>query len=209
MEGKLLVISGLSAAGKGTIAKALVGNFDNYCLSVSATTREKRGQEQEGVDYFFKTKEQFDEMIKNGELLEYAKYVDNYYGTPKKYVEDRLKEGINVILEIEMQGALQIKKIYDKAILIFFTTSSARIQRERLVKRNRDSREQIEARVRQAIIDAEYAKHYDYVLVNETIEGSIKDIKDIVSGNYDKNKNIEAMKILDKIVEDIKEEQNV
>lgn len=209
MEGKLLVISGLSAAGKGTIAKALVGNFDNYCLSVSATTREKRGQEQEGVDYFFKTKEQFDEMIKNGELLEYAKYVDNYYGTPKKYVEDRLKEGINVILEIEMQGALQIKKIYDKAILIFFTTSSARIQRERLVKRNRDSREQIEERVRQAIIDAEYAKHYDYVLVNETLEDSIKDIKDIVSGNYDKNKNIEAMKVLDKIVEDIKEEQNV
>lgn len=209
MEGKLLVISGLSAAGKGTIASELVKRFDNYALSVSATTREKRGNEVDGVHYFFVTKDKFTEMINNGELLEHAEYVGNYYGTPKKYVVDKLDKGINVILEIEMQGALQVKKIYDKAVLVFFLPKDAKTQRERLVKRGRDSEEQIEKRVRQAIVDAGYAKHYDYVLVNDDLEDSIKDVQEIVNGTYDKNNNKEAMKKLEKIVQDIKEEQNV
>lgn len=209
MEGKLLVISGLSAAGKGTIASELVKRFDNYVLSVSATTREKRGNEVDGVHYFFVTKDKFTEMINNGELLEHAEYVGNYYGTPKKYVVDKLDKGINVILEIEMQGALQVKKIYDKAVLVFFLPKDAKTQRERLVKRGRDSGEQIEKRVRQAIVDAGYAKHYDYVLVNDDLEDSIKDVQEIVNGTYDKRNNKEAMKKLEKIVQDIKEEQNV
>lgn len=209
MEGKLLVISGLSAAGKGTIASELVKRFDNYALSVSATTREKRGNEVDGVHYFFVTKDKFTEMINNGELLEHAEYVGNYYGTPKKYVVDKLDKGINVILEIEMQGALQVKKIYDKAVLVFFLPKDAKTQRERLVKRGRDSEEQIEKRVRQAIVDAGYAKHYDYVLVNDDLEDSIKDVQKIVNGTYDKKNNKEAMEKLEKIVQDIKEEQNV
>ena len=209
MEGKLLVISGLSAAGKGTIASELVKRFDNYVLSVSATTREKRGNEVDGVHYFFVTKDKFTEMINNGELLEHAEYVGNYYGTPKKYVVDKLDKGINVILEIEMQGALQVKKIYDKAVLVFFLPKDAKTQRERLVKRGRDSEEQIEKRVRQAIVDAGYAKYYDYVLVNDDLEDSIKDVQKIVNGTYDKNNNKEAMEKLEKIVQDIKEEQNV
>ena len=209
MEGKLLVISGLSAAGKGTIASELVKRFDNYVLSVSATTREKRGNEVDGVHYFFVTKDKFTEMINNGELLEHAEYVGNYYGTPKKYVVDKLDKGINVILEIEMQGALQVKKIYDKAVLVFFLPKDAKTQRERLVKRGRDNEEQIEKRVRQAIVDAGYAKHYDYVLVNDDLEDSIKDVQEIVNGTYDKRNNKEAMKKLEKIVQDIKEEQNV
>ena len=206
MEGKLLVISGLSAAGKGTIAKELVSRFDNFVLSVSATTREKRGNEVDGKDYFFISKDKFDEMINNNEFLEYAKYVNNYYGTPKKYVEDKIKEGKNVILEIEMQGALQVKRIYEKAILVFFLPRDAKTQRERLINRKRETLEQIEERIRQAIVDAEYAIHYDYVLVNDNLEESIKDMQEIVNEKFDKSKNKTSLSILEKIVKDIKGE---
>ena len=209
MSGKLIVISGLSAAGKGTIAKELVNRFDDFVLSISATTREKRGNEVDGKDYFFVSKDEFNKMIDNGDLLEYAKYVNNFYGTPREYVMGMLDRGKNVILEIEMQGALQIKKIFDEAILVFFLPKDAKTQRERLVNRNRESKEQIEERVRQAIVDAEYAKHYDYVLVNEDLDSSIEDIEEIVAGTYDKNKNVQSLKTLDKLVKDIKEEQNV
>ena len=209
MSGKLIVISGLSAAGKGTIAKELVNRFDDFVLSISATTRDKRGNEVDGKDYFFVSKDEFNKMIDNGDLLEYAKYVNNFYGTPREYVMGMLEKGKNVILEIEMQGALQIKKIFDEAILVFFLPKDAKTQRERLVNRNRESKEQIEERVRQAIVDAEYAKHYDYVLVNEDLDSSIEDIEEIVAGTYDKNKNVQSLKTLDKLVKDIKEEQNV
>ena len=209
MSGKLIVISGLSAAGKGTIAKELVNRYGDFVLSISATTRDKRGNEVEGKDYFFISKEDFRRMIENGELLEYANYVNNYYGTPKKYVMDMLESGKNVILEIEMQGALQIKKIFNEAVLVFFLPKDAKTQRERLVHRNRESKEQIEERIKQAIIDADYAKHYDYVLVNENVDDSIKDIEEIVAGIYDKSKNVQSLALLDKLVKDIKEEQNV
>lgn len=209
MPGKLIVISGLSAAGKGTIAKELVTRYDDFVLSISATTREKRGTEVNGRDYFFISKNEFEEMIKNNELLEYANYVNNFYGTPKKYVNEMLENGKNVILEIEMQGALQIKKIFDEAILIFFLPKDAKTQRERLIGRKRETNEQIEERIRQAVVDAEYAKHYDYVIVNDDIEVAIKNVEDIVKGTYDKSRNEENLKILDKIVKDIKEEQNV
>ena len=206
MKGKRLVISGLSAAGKGTIAKELVNRFDNYVLSVSATTREKRGNEVDGKDYFFISKDEFDKMIKGNEFLEYAQYVNNYYGTPKKYVEDMIDEGKNVILEIEMQGALQVKQIYDKAVLVFFIPKDAKTQRERLISRNRETLEQIEERIKQAIIDAKYAIHYDYVIVNEDLEESIRDMQKIVEGKYDKSTNHKNLKILDNIVREIKGE---
>lgn len=209
MSGKLLVISGLSAAGKGTIAKELIGRYADFVLSISATTREKRGNEVHGKDYFFVSKDEFKKMIDNDELLEYANYVNNFYGTPKSYVRKMLEEGKNVILEIEMQGALQIKKIYNEAILIFFIPKDAKTQRERLISRKRETSEQIEERIKQAVVDAEYAKHYDYVIVNDDIEDAIKDVEDIVKGVYDKSKNEKNLKILDKIVKDIKEEQNV
>ena len=175
-------------------------------LSVSATTREKRGNEVDGKDYFFISKEKFDDMISNDEFLEYAKYVNNYYGTPKKYVEEMIKNGKNVILEIEMQGALQVKKIYDKAVLVFFLPKDAKTQRERLISRKRETLEQIEERIKQAIVDAEYAIHYDYVLVNENIDDSINDMQEIVDGKYDKNKNKKSLLILEQIVKDIKGE---
>ena len=209
MKGKLLVLSGLSAAGKGTIVKEILKRFDNYALSISATTREKRNNEVDGVDYFFVSKEKFEEMIKNGELIEYANYVGNFYGTPRKYVEEKLDNGINIILEIEMQGALQIKKIYSEAILVFIIPKDAKTQRERLIGRGRESNEQIEKRIKQAVVDATYAVHYDYVIINDDLSKAVKDIEEIVGGTYDKNKNEQALKILNKIVEDIKEEQNV
>ncbi len=209
MSGKLLVISGLSAAGKGTIAKELISRYNDFVLSISATTRDKRAGEVDGKDYFFVTKDKFEEMINNSELLEYAKYVNNYYGTPKKYVLDRLNEGKNVILEIEMQGALKIKKIFNEAILVFFIPKDAKTQKERLISRNRETLEQIKERIRQTLIDAVYAKHYDYILVNEDLNDAIKDVIDIVNSNYNKDKNANNYKLLDKIVLDIKEEENV
>ncbi len=209
MLGKLLVISGLSAAGKGTIAKELIIRHDDFVLSISATTREKRGNEIDGEDYFFVSKDKFEDMIKKDELIEYACYVNNFYGTPKKYVEDKLKSGKNVILEIEMQGALQIKKIYNDAVLIFFIPKDAKTQRERLINRKRESLEQIEERIKQAIIDAEYARQYDYIIVNDDIEKAIQDVESVVKGTYDKSNNEKNIKILDQIINDIKEGKNV
>lgn len=203
MKGKLLVISGLSAAGKGTIAKELVKRFDDYVLSISATTREKRRNEQDGVDYFYVSKDKFNEMIKNGELLEYAQYVNNFYGTPKKYVEEMLDKGKNVILEIEMQGALKVKEVYDEAVLVFFLPKDAKTQRERLINRQRETKEQIEERIKQAVIDAKYAKYYDYILVNENLDDSIDDMQKIVEDRYDKSKNDLSLSVLENIVNEI------
>lgn len=204
MKGKLLVISGLSAAGKGTIAKELINRNKDYVLSISATSRDKRKGEEEGVHYFFVSKDKFEDMISNGELLEYAKYVDNYYGTPKKYVLDKLDEGINVILEIEMQGALQVKKIFSDAILVYLIPPSAKEQYNRLTSRGRENKSQVLERLKQAIIDASYAPQYDYILVNDTIEKLINDVNDIVEGKYNKEKNHENILILNKLVDDIK-----
>lgn len=117
-NGILVVISGFSGAGKGTVVKQLMNTYDNYALSVSATTRQPRAGEEEGVHYFFKTKEQFEEMITKDELIEYASYVNNYYGTPKKYVNEQLMAGKDVILEIELQGALKIKEKFPDTLLI-------------------------------------------------------------------------------------------
>ncbi|MBR4314942.1 MAG: hypothetical protein IKP66_08545, partial [Lachnospiraceae bacterium] len=145
----------------------------------------------------------------SGNYIVHCAYVNNYYGTPKKYVKEMIEQGKNVILEIEMQGALQVKKIYDKAILVFFLPKDAKTQKERLINRKRETLEQIEERIKQAIVDAEYAIHYDYVLVNEEIEDSIKDVQLIVEDKYDKSKNATSLNILKKIVRDIKEEYHV
>ena len=135
-QGILIVVSGFSGAGKGTLMKALMNRYsERYALSVSATTRSPREGEKNGVEYFFRTKEEFEKMIAKDELIEYAKYVDNYYGTPKAYVEEQLSAGKDVILEIEIQGALKIKEKFPDTLLLFVTPPDADTLKERLIGR--------------------------------------------------------------------------
>ena len=142
-RGKLVIVSGFSGAGKGTIMKELISSRDNYSLSVSATTRQPREGEVNGVSYFFKSVEEFEKMIEQDEFLEYACYVGNYYGTPKKFVEDKRDEGKDVLLEIEIQGAMKVKEKCPDAILIFITTKDADTLRARLMGRGTETEEVI------------------------------------------------------------------
>ena len=153
-QGILAVISGFSGAGKGTLMKELLKRYDNYALSVSATTRQPREGEKDGEDYFFVSREYFQQMIEDGRLVEYAQYVNHYYGTPRDYVEKKMAEGKDVILEIEIQGALKVKKRFPDALLIFVTPPSAGELRRRLVGRGTETIEVINARLRRAAEEA-------------------------------------------------------
>ena len=134
-RGILVVVSGFSGSGKGTLMKALLEKYDNYALSISATTRQPRAGEENGREYFFVTKEQFQEMIREDQLIEYAQYVDNYYGTTKAYVEKQMDAGKDVILEIEIQGALKVKEQFPETLLVFIMPPSAEELKRRLVGR--------------------------------------------------------------------------
>ena len=138
-QGMLAVVSGFSGAGKGTVMKALLEKYDNYALSISATTRAPRPGEQDGREYFFMTDGQFAELIQNDRLLEHARYVNHYYGTPRSYVESKMAEGKDVILEIEIQGALNVKRQYPDAILIFVVPPTAAELKRRLVSRGTET----------------------------------------------------------------------
>ena len=190
MKGKLIVISGFSGSGKGTIVKKLLSSNNNYCISISATTRKIRNGEIDGKSYFFVSIEKFNDMIKNNQLLEYAKYVDNYYGTPKEYVYDNLEKGKNVILEIEILGALQVKNKYKDAILIFIIPPSIKELYNRLKKRNTEDEIQIKNRIDRALIEINEIDKYDYILLNENVNEVINEINSITNNNYiyDKNK---------------------
>ena len=169
----LVVISGFSGAGKGTLMKRLMAEYgDHYALSVSATTRAPRPGEVDGRDYFFVDKARFQEMIDQDELLEYARYVDNYYGTPRAYVEEQMQNGRDVILEIEIQGAMRIKGQYPEAILIFVTPPSAKELKRRLTDRGTESEEVIRKRMNRAADEAIGVEAYDYILINDSIERS-------------------------------------
>ena len=179
-KGLLLVISGFSGAGKGTVVKRLLEQHNDYALSISATTRSPREGEQDGREYFFKSKEEFEKMIEASELIEYARYVDNYYGTPRKFVEDELAAGHNVILEIEVQGAFNIKKQYEDALLIFITAPSAAAIKERLVGRGTESEEVINKRLNRAKEESEDMDKYDYIVINDQVEDCADRIHAIV-----------------------------
>lgn len=179
-QGLLVVVSGFSGAGKGTAMKRLLEKYDTYALSVSATTRAPREGEQDGREYFFKTVEAFEEMIAKDELVEYAQYVTNYYGTPRAYVEEQLAAGRNVILEIEIQGALKIKEKFPDAVLLFVIPPSAAVLRERLIGRGTESLDVIEARLKRAAEEAEGVEAYDYIVVNDNLEDCVEDINEII-----------------------------
>ncbi len=192
-KGILIVVSGFSGAGKGTLMKKLLENYDNYALSVSATTRAPRQGETHGKEYFFKTVEEFEKMIAQDELIEYAKYVDNYYGTPESYVTDQLEAGRDVILEIEIQGALKVKEKYPDTLLLFVTPPSAEELKARLVGRGTESMEVIEARMRRAIEEAQYMDSYDYLIVNDDLDVCMEDMHQVIQAEHKKVNHCQKM----------------
>ena len=179
-KGVLTVVSGFSGAGKGTVMKRLIQKYNDYALSISVTTRKPREGERDGIEYFFKTKEEVETMIENDEFLEYARYVDNYYGTPRFYVEEMLAKGKNVILEIEIQGAMQIKAKNPEAVLVFVTPPSFEELRNRLVGRGTETADVIESRLRRASEEAEGMLSYDYILVNDQVEDCVDRLHQII-----------------------------
>lgn len=180
MHGTYIVISGPSGVGKGTIVKRLVDEL-GLALSTSMTTRDMRVGEVDGVDYYFTNKEDFERRINNNEFIEYATYNDNYYGTLKKEVQDKLDKGINVICEIEVQGAMQIKKLFSNSLLIYIMAPSIEELRDRLIKRNTETIDVIEKRIAIAKKEQEYVNNYDYVVVNDDLDVAVNEIKDIIS----------------------------
>lgn len=179
-RGILTIISGFSGVGKGTLVRKLLDKYENYALSVSATTRAPRSGEADGINYFFINKEQFEARIENGAFLEYAKYVENYYGTPREYVEQQLNAGKDVLLEIEIQGAMQVKELMPEAFTIFIMPPDAPTLKERLVGRNTESMEIIEARLRRASEEAEGIEWYDSILVNDDLEKSVEALHGLI-----------------------------
>lgn len=202
-QGALVVVSGFSGAGKGTLMKALLTKYDNYALSISATTRAPREGESDGREYFFKTREEFEQMIEKDELVEYAQYVGNYYGTPKDYVFSNLQSGKDVLLEIEIQGALKIKEKFPEAVLIFITPPSAEELRERLVSRGTESLEKIEARLKRAGEEAQGIEQYDYLLVNDTIDSCVEEMHRLIQAMHARTGN--HLTLISKIREEMKQ----
>lgn len=183
-KGILIVVSGFSGAGKGTVMKELLKKYDNYALSVSATTRKPRPGEEEGIAYFFKTAAEFEKMIAKEELIEYARYVDNYYGTPRAYVEEKLEEGKDVILEIEIQGALKVKEKFPDTLLLFITPPTIAELKRRLVNRGTESMDVIEGRLRRAGDEAEGMDQYDYLIINDELDACVEEVHRIIEGEH-------------------------
>ena len=183
-KGILIVVSGFSGAGKGTIMKELLKQYDNYALSISATTRNPRPGEEEGREYFFKTVEEFEKMIAKDELIEYARYVDNYYGTPRAYVEEQLEAGKDVILEIEIQGALKVKEKFPETLLLFVTPPTAKELKHRLVGRGTETMDVIEFRMNRAKEEAKGMDKYDYLIVNDVLAECVEEVHRIIQGEH-------------------------
>lgn len=178
--GLLIVISGPSGAGKGTLCKMLREAMPELEYSVSVTTRAPRIGEVEGVNYYYVDKATFERMIENDELLEWAKVYDNYYGTPKKKVLEHIKQGKDIILEIDIQGAMNIKKQYPQGVFIFIVPPSIKELEERITKRGTDSAETIRKRLSCASEELSYVSEYDYVIVNDTLENAIEKLKAVI-----------------------------
>ena len=185
--GILTVVSGFSGSGKGTIMKRLMEKYpQNYALSISATTRAPRPGEEDGREYFFRSVEQFEEMIEKDELLEYARYVNNYYGTPKSYVQEQLAKGKDVILEIEIQGALKIKEKYPDTVLLFVTPPNFEVLKNRLVGRATESPQVVHERLCRAGEECAGVEAYDYLIVNDELEACVEQVHSILQNEHTK-----------------------
>ncbi|MFR9233368.1 MAG: guanylate kinase [Eisenbergiella massiliensis] len=194
-RGILIVVSGFSGAGKGTLMKELLKTYDNYALSVSMTTRKPRPGEEEGKSYFFVDKDTFEETIAKDGLIEYASYCGNYYGTPREYVEACLDNGRDVILEIEIQGALKVKEKFPEALLLFIMPPSAEVLKRRLEGRGTESEEVICQRIARAAEEAEGIENYDYIIINDKLDDCVKEMHSIISAsrrNPKRNKELIA-----------------
>lgn len=201
-KGVITIISGFSGAGKGTVVKKLTSQYDNYGLSISVTTRKPRPGEEDGREYFFRTVEEFERMIADDKLIEYAKYVDNYYGTPREYVEKKLEEGLDIILEIDLQGAMKVKEKNPDVVLIFVTPPSAKELKDRLVGRGTEDMDTINARLKQAVYESNFMEKYDYLLINDDLDTCVNELHAIIQSEHDNvSRNKEK---INNIREDIK-----
>ena len=191
-KGVLTVVSGFSGAGKGTVMKRLLEKYDDCALSISVTTRKPREGEVDGRDYFFRTKEEVEAMIEADELLEYAQYVENYYGTPRSYVEEMLSKGKNVILEIEIQGAMKVKEKIPEALLVFVTPPTVAELEKRLKGRGTETDQVIADRLARAGEEAKGMDQYDYILVNDDVEECVDHLHDIIVSEHSRaSRNID------------------
>lgn len=184
-RGILIVFSGFSGSGKGTVMNELMRRYEAYyALSISATTRTPRATEQEGREYFFKTKKEFEKMIEKNELIEYALYVGNYYGTPRSYVEEQLKAGKDVILEIEIQGALKVKELFPDTLLLFVTAPNAAVLKDRLSRRGTEEPQVIQERLIKAYEESAQASSYDYLIVNDKLDACVETVHSIIQNEH-------------------------
>ena len=204
-KGILIVVSGFSGSGKGTLMKKMLQTYDNYALSISMTTRSPREGEVDGREYFFTNKENFEQKISENQLIEYACYCENYYGTPKEYVEKKLAEGMDVILEIEIQGALKVKEQYPDCLLLFITPPSAKELERRLVGRGTETPEVVAKRLARAVEESEGIEAYDYIVINDDLDACAEQIHSIVNNAH--NAPVRCAEFIKEIREELKEFQ--
>lgn len=202
-KGILIVVSGFSGAGKGTLMRRLLESYDNYALSISMTSRTPREGERHGVEYFFATREEFERKIVEDKFIEYASYCDNYYGTPREYVEEQLEAGKDVILEIEIQGALKIKEKFPDSLLLFVTPPNAKELERRLVGRGTETTDVIAQRLSRASEESEGIEAYDYIVVNDDLEECVKQLHSIVINAHYESKR--CTEFINQIREELKE----
>lgn len=188
-KGLQIILSGFSGSGKGTVVKKLVEKYDNYALSISATTRGPRDNEVENVSYFYITRQEFEELINQDKLLEYAVYSDNYYGTPAEYVYEKRNAGYDVILEIETQGALKVKEKCPESILIFMMPPSIEELRKRLTDRGTETEEEINKRLQQAKRETKVMDRYDYLIINDNVDDCVELLHNIIVSEHKRVEN--------------------
>ena len=192
-RGLLVVFSGPSGSGKGTVLKEAFKNSDNLSLSVSVTTRAPREGERDGVDYIFYSREQFENLIEKDGFLEWACFCENYYGTPKAEIEKKLADGKDVILEIEVQGAMKVKEACPDAVLVFNMPPSKEELKNRLVGRNTDAPEVIKKRLDTSVWEISQAEKYDYIIVNDVVEDAAKRLLSVIEGEKCKKERNECV----------------
>lgn len=203
-KGILIVVSGFSGVGKGTLMKCLTERYGHYALSISATTRPPRKGEEDGREYFFKTKEEFEQLIKEERLIEYACYCGNYYGTPCDYVEDQMEQGRDVILEIELQGALKVRQKYPEALLLFVMPPDAQTLLSRLQARGTETEDVIRARLERAVEESQDVEKYDYMIINDDLEQSVEKLHSLIeSQHYKMSRNLDFVRQIRKEIKEL------